>query len=116
MPIDLSADHDTFFYDFAEAGIVRPIGKRPRGVTIIVNRDEPDVYSDGGARVSARSIMVRNSTVDGMTPAEAMQRTSDQQHPDITFFWNQGDKTAVTRPISKVKRQNAGVVLLEVLS
>lgn len=115
MAVNLAADHDVFFTDFAEAGIVRPIGKRPRAAEMIINREQPDVTTDGGVRISARSIMIRNSTVDGMTPAEAEQQASDQQHPDLTFFWNQGDKAAVTRPINKILRQNAGCILVEVL-
>ena len=114
MTLDLAADQDVLFSDFGEPAIIRPAGLPARGVDVVVNRDAVDEQPDGGARMARRHLMIKNSSSKGLTPAEATKQHGGDV-PDITFFENQGDDEAITKPINRVLRQNAGVILVEVL-
>jgi hypothetical protein len=116
MTLDLAADQDVFFADFAESGQVTPPGGSARDVSLLIYRQQPAVQPDGGARVRSYHIGIKTSATEGLTADEALQE-ADGDVPTVTFPESVGDASGshITRPINRVLRQNAGLLLVEVL-
>lgn len=114
MALDLAVDQDVFFADFAEDGQVTPVGGAARDVSMLIYRQQPTVQTDGGARIRSYHIGLKTSATDGLTADEALQE-ADGDVPSVTFPESVGDSTNITRPINRVLKQNAGMLLVEVL-
>ena len=118
MTLDLAADQDVFFADFADdTGNVNPVTGDPRtGVAMLINRKLPEVEGDGGARIRSYHIGLKNSATKGLTADEALQQ-SDGQVATLDFPESVGDAQAkwINRPINRLINQNAGMLLVEVL-
>lgn len=117
MPLDLAADQPVFFSDFAESGQVIPAGGPARNVDLLIYRQQPTEKGDGGARMRSYHIGIKTSATAGLTADEALQAAAGGV-ASVKFPESVGDLEAnwITKPINRVIKQNAGMILVEVLT
>lgn len=116
MTLDLAADQDVFFADFAEPGQVTPVGGGARDADLLIYRKQPVEQGDGGRRVVSIHIGIKNNATEGLTADEARQQANGTV-PTVTFPRSVGDAAVnhITKPINRVLNQNAGMILVEVM-
>lgn len=115
MPLNLAADQSIFFADFAELGKVTPVGRWTRSVSMLIYRQRPESQADNGARIRSMHISLKNSSTEGLTADESLQEI-DGDVATVTFPESVGDAEPdwVTKPINRIVKQNAGMILVEV--
>lgn len=112
MTIDLAADSSIFVADFGETVTVAVDGEADRDVVAVVNRTPFSDTSDtpyAGHQMQPCHLMFRNSDTLGLTPEQAAETTK------IKFAAVLGEiGSDRLRPITRIIRQNFGMVLVEV--
>lgn len=116
MTVDLAADQDLFFTDFAETGKLITKDGYTRDASLLIYRQQPDASGDGGLRTRTYQIRVKNTQTGGLTADEILQGDGGCV-AKVTFPESVGDKAFdhITRPINRIVNQNAGMLLVEVM-
>lgn len=109
MPVDLAADAPVFFGDFAETVVYRPKTGATRSIQAVVDRDPPAFLAEAaGFLVNGCHVIVRNSVTAGMAASELLvggDRLDVADRPGGTL---------ITRTVTRIVQQDAGVLRLEI--
>ena len=106
--IDLAADAEAHFGDFAEAITYRPRVGDTRVINAVVNRSPPAPLGPPGTLAAQLTIAVANSEETGISAAEL-----DTGGDSIDVALRVGG-TPETRRIARLAVQDAGILVLEV--
>lgn len=105
--MDISADTDVFFGDFAEWVIYRPLNGIPRSVKAIVDRSPPESMSPHGL-APRMTVMVANDPSDGISSREI------DTGGDMIDVADRVGCDATSRPIAQITSHDEGFITVEV--
>lgn len=109
MTLDLADDAVVFLADFAETVIYRPVGRRPRTIHAVVQRQPPEALADAPSGKAAWfTVEARNDERDGI-PARLLDTGGDRL--DVA---DREGGTPRTRRITLLESQDAGMVRVRV--